>query len=123
MPTDKIVIVDDDPAIARMLTFMLNRKGYKTVVAVDGKEAMAKIRQLEPPLVFLDLMMPKMDGFQVCQEIRNDTTLSRQPYIIMITARGRTGDPKKAKEVGVDEFLTKPFRPSTLITQVEKVLG
>lgn len=123
MSTPKIIVVDDDPVIARMLTFMLNENGYETAVALDGEEGLAKIRALEPRLAFIDVMMPKKDGYQVCREIRTDPTLTRQPYIIMLTARGFAADRKKAKESGVNEFVTKPFSPSKLVARVQEILG
>ncbi len=122
MVTGKIIVVDDNPAMVRMLTFMLNKRGYETIVAVDGEEALTKIRELKPRLVFLDVMMPKKDGYQVCWEIRNDPTFTHQPYIIMLTARGLAADRKKAEAVGIDEFMTKPFSPSQVEARVQDIL-
>jgi DNA-binding response OmpR family regulator len=123
MSSDAILIVDDDPTIERMLTYMLNNAGYDTVTAVDGKDALAKVQKLEPRLVFLDVMLPEKDGYQVCEEIRSNANLSRQPYIIMLTARGRETDVEQAKVVGVDEYVTKPFSPSKIIARVKEILG
>jgi DNA-binding response OmpR family regulator len=106
-----------------MLTYMLNNAGYDTVTAIDGKDALAKVQKLEPRLVFLDVMLPEKDGYQVCEEIRSNANLSRQPYIIMLTARGRETDVEQAKVVGVDEYVTKPFSPSKIIARVKEILG
>ena len=122
MSSDEILIIDDDPTIVRMLTFMLNKSGFNTAVAVNGKDAVTKVQELEPRLIFLDIMMPQKDGYQVCREIRDDATLSRQPYIIMLTARGQEADLEKAKNVGADEYITKPFSPSKVVARVKEIL-
>ncbi len=122
MSDGKILVVDDEPFILRTLTFVLKKEGYDVATAVDGEEALAQIRALEPVLVFIDAMMPKKDGYQVCQEVREDPTITHQPYIIMLTARGQEADREKANRVGVDEFMTKPFSPSKVLTRVREVL-
>jgi len=122
MSSPKIMVVDDDPFIVRMLALTFDKVGYETIIAVDGQEALDKMRELEPVLIVVDVMMPGKDGFQVCEEIRKDTSLSRQPYIIMLTARGMTTDRKRAEQSGADEFLTKPFSPSYLMSRVQKIL-
>jgi len=122
MPKGKILVIDDEPYILRMLTFVLKKEGHDVATAVDGEEALAQIRALQPCLVFIDAMMPKKDGFQVCQEVRDDPTLTRQPYIIMLTARGQEADREKAERIGVDEFMTKPFSPSKVVARVWEIL-
>lgn len=122
MPRRKILVVDDEPFILRTLSLVLKKEGYDVATAVDGEEALAQIQALEPHLVFLDAMMPKKDGYQVAQEIRSDLTLARQPYIIMLTARGQESDRERAEQVGIDEYMTKPFSPSQVITRTREVL-
>jgi DNA-binding response OmpR family regulator len=122
MSTGNIIVADDDPVAVRLVARIINMAGYKATTARDGQEALAKIRELEPSLVLIDIMMPKFDGFQVCEQIRNDSTLTRQPYIIMLTARDQLADYKKAEQVGVNEFITKPFSPSKVSARVRAIL-
>jgi len=118
----KILVVDDEPFIVRSLTFVLKRQGYKTITATDGEEAVIKIREEKPDLVFLDVMMPKKTGFEVCQEVRGSLDMG-DPYIIMLTARGQEADRERGLRLGVNEFMTKPFSPSKIIERVKAVLG
>ena len=123
MSNEKILVVDDEPFILRTLTFVLRKEGYDIATAVNGEEAMAQIRALKPPLVFVDAMMPKKDGYQVSQEVRADPSVEHQPYIIMLTARGQEADREKAERVGIDEFMTKPFSPSKVVARVREILA
>lgn len=118
----KILVVDDTPFIVRSLTFVLKKQGYKTITATDGEEAVTKIQEEKPDLVFLDVMMPKKTGFEVCQEVRANPELS-DLYIIMLTARGQEADKERGLRLGANEFMTKPFSPSKVIEKVKKVLG
>ncbi len=118
-----ILVVDDSTVIVRLLTLALRQGGYDVTSATDGDEALAQIKQIGPPLVFLDAMMPKRDGYDVCQEVRADGTLAQQPYVIMLTAGAQEADRQRAEAVGVDEFMTKPFSPSQLLARVGEVLG
>mgnify|MGYP001146142759 CR=1 FL=1 len=122
MPTGKIMVVDDDPVIVRMLALTFENVGYETIIAVDGQEALARVREIEPALMVMDVMMPGIDGFQVCERIRSDTTLTHQPYIIILTARGMVTDRKRAEQSGANEFMTKPFSPSQLISRVKQIM-
>jgi len=84
----KVLIVDDEPHLVRSLSFILSKEGYEVVSAVNGEEALQKIRESKPDLMFLDVMMPKKNGYEVCQEIRSSPEL-KDIYIIMLTARGQ----------------------------------
>lgn len=106
------VIADDDGATRRVLTLLLEREGYRVLVAVDGSGAVQLVRDGHPLVVFLDARMPAPDGYEVCRIIRADASLTRQPHITMLTASGREDDRERASAAGVDEFLTKPFSPS-----------
>ena len=123
MSNEQILVVDDEPFILRTLTFVLRKEGYEIATAVNGEEAVAQIRALQPPLVFIDAMMPKKDGYQVSQEVRADPSVERQPYIIMLTARGQEADREKAERVGINEFMTKPFSPSKVVARVREILS
>jgi len=123
MNKDLILVVDDSPVILRMLSLTLKKEGYNIATAVNGEEALEQIRKLRPALVFIDAMMPKKDGYQVSKEVREDPMLKRQPYIIMLTARGQEADRERAAEVGIDEFMTKPFSPSKVVARVREILA
>ncbi|HIC94565.1 MAG TPA: response regulator [Anaerolineae bacterium] len=118
----KILVVDDSPFIVRSLAFILKKHGYEIVTATDGEEALAKIREERPDLVFLDVMMPEKDGYEVCREVRGNPEMGN-PYIIMLTARGQEADRERGLRLGADEFMTKPFSPSQVIERVKAVLG
>ena len=120
---EDIVVADDDPVALRLLARVIEMTGYKAATARNGQEAVEKIRELHPALVVLDIMMPRFDGFEVCQQIRNDPTLIRQPYIIMLTARDQAADYRRADEIGVNEFINKPFSPAKVTARVQAILG
>jgi len=118
-----IVVVDDSPMILRMLCMALESADYEVATAEDGEEALARIREHQPPLVLLDAMMPKLDGYQVCAAVRGDASIVPQPHVIMLTASGQEADRQRAEDAGVNEFMTKPFSPSQLLERVEEVLN
>ena len=113
-----VLIVDDEPHIVISLEFLMKREGYRVAVACDGEEGLAAIRQGRPDLVILDVMMPKMDGWQVCREIRQN---SKVP-IIMLTAKSEERDELLGFDLGVDEYISKPFSPKILVARVEAIL-
>ncbi len=117
-----ILVVDDEPYVIRSLTFVLQKEGYDVSSAADGEEAMAKVRESKPRLMFLDVMMPKKNGYEVCQEIKNDSGLS-DIYIIMLTAKGQEADREKGLGLGANEFMTKPFSPARVIERVKELMG
>ncbi|HDH09787.1 MAG TPA: response regulator [Chloroflexi bacterium] len=118
----KILIIDDSPFIARSLAYILKKRGYEVITATNGEEGLAKIREEKPDLVFLDVMMPEKDGFQVCREVRSDPEMGN-PYIIMLTAKGQEADREKGLRLGANDFMTKPFIPSRVVEKVREVLG
>ena len=120
--TKKILVVDDEPNVIKSLTFVLSKEGYDVSSAADGEDAMAKIRQSKPNLIFLDVMMPKKNGYEVCQDVKSDSGLS-DIHIIMLTAKGQEADREKGLSVGADEFMTKPFSPILVIDKVKELLG
>lgn len=121
MPGKTILIADDEPYLIRSLSFVLKKEGYLVETAMDGLEALEKIRRLNPYLVFLDIQLPKMDGFEVCRQIRADPGL-RETYIIMLTAKGQDLDRQRGLAVGANEYLTKPFSPKELIKHLQSLL-
>ncbi len=122
MSEQKILIVDDEPYVIRSLTFVLQKQGYDVSSATNGEEAMAKVRESKPGLMFLDVMMPKKNGYEVCQEIKNDPELS-DIYIIMLTAKGQEADREKGLNLGANEFMTKPFSPARVVEKVSGLMG
>jgi len=117
-----ILVVDDQPFIRRSLSLALQRAGYRVSAAVNGAEGLERIRALRPGLVFLDLMMPVMDGFEVCRRVRSDPGLAGT-RIIMLTAKGEAMDEERGRALGVDEYITKPFSPSAVVSRVQEILG
>jgi two-component system response regulator VicR len=114
----KILIVDDEPAIVDMLAYNLQRANYEVVIARDGEEALAKARQEEPDLIVLDLMLPRMDGLEVCRTLRRE----RDVAIIMLTALDAEVDRVVGLELGADDYMVKPFSVRELMARVKSVL-
>jgi len=117
-----IVVVDDEPFIQRSLAFVLRKEGFDVEVASNGEEGLKKVKELKPRLVFLDVMMPKIDGFNVCKAIKSDAAI-KDTYVIMLTAKGQEVDRERGLKEGANEFMTKPFSPKEVITKVRNVLG
>ncbi len=122
MPDKKILVVDDEPNVVRTLTFVLKKEGYDVSSAVNGEEAIAKVRESKPSLMFLDIMMPKKDGYEVCRELKNDLNL-RDIHIVMLSAKGQEADKEMALNAGANEFMTKPFSPIGVIGRVKELLA
>ncbi len=110
-----LLIVEDEQSILDILQFNLEREGYRTQTAMDGEEAVAKAKQLEPDLILLDVMIPVIDGFEVCKMIR---TFSQAP-IIMLTARTEEVDKILGLELGADDYMTKPFSMRELMARIK----
>jgi DNA-binding response OmpR family regulator len=117
-----VLIVDDEPNILLSLEFLMRKTGYEVRTAKDGEEALAKILQAAPDLVLLDVMMPKIDGFSICQQIRANPAWN-DVRIIMLTARGRDVEREKGLALGADDYITKPFSTKDAIARVEAVLA
>jgi len=115
---DRILVVDDERPIADILKFNLERDGFEVDVAYDGEEAVAKARQAAYHLVVLDIMLPKLDGFSVCKEIRAHSTVP----ILMLSAKEAEVDKVLGLELGADDYMTKPFSPRELIARVRAIL-
>ena len=118
----RILVVDDEPFILGSLTFVLRKEGFDVAEARDGVEAMASIRANRPALVFLDVMMPKKNGYEVCEEVKGDPDLA-DIYVIMLTAKGQGSDREKGLTLGADEYMTKPFSPSKITERVREILA
>ena len=114
----RILVVDDEPSIVEMLTYNLKRANYEVVIARDGEEALAKARQSQPDLIILDLMLPRLDGLEVCRALRRE----REIPIIMLTARDSEVDRVVGLELGADDYVVKPFSVRELMARVRNVL-
>jgi DNA-binding response OmpR family regulator len=121
----KILIVDDEVHIRILLEQTLEdfeEHGVQIIASADGKRAFELIRKEKPDLVFLDVMMPEMNGYEVCERVKKDPEL-QNVYIAMLTAKGQEFDKKKGLESGTDEYLTKPFDPDFIVRKSAEILG
>lgn len=117
-----VLVVDDEPNIVLSLEFLLKQVGYDVRVARDGEQALESIAQATPGLVLLDVMMPKRDGYDVCQTIRANPDWA-DVRIIMLTAKGREVEREKGLALGADEYITKPFSTRDVVEKVRQFLG
>ena len=117
MALGKILVADDDRNIAELLRLYLEKEGYTTELAADGEEAVAKFNADTPDLVLLDIMMPKLNGWQVCREISKKSNCP----IIMITAKGETFDKVLGLELGADDYVVKPFDAKEIVARIKAV--
>jgi len=117
----KILVVDDEPDALELLEFNLKHAGYDVSTAADGAEALKKARTIQPSLIVLDIMLPEMDGFEVCKLLRNDPATSSIP-ILMLTAKAAEIDRVLGLELGSEDYVTKPFSPRELILRIKKIL-
>jgi two-component system alkaline phosphatase synthesis response regulator PhoP len=116
-----ILIIDDEPDILEFLSYNLKKEGYKVFTAANGEEGVLLTQQIQPSLIILDVMMPKMDGIEVCQVIRKDLHLN-QPIITFLTSRAEDYAQIAGFEAGADDYITKPIRPRLLLSKVESLL-
>ncbi len=118
MPNELILVVDDEPHIIELASLYLKQDGFRVISAADGVEALERIAQEQPALVVLDLMLPRLDGWEVCKRIRAESDLP----ILMLTAREDDIDKIVGLELGADDYLTKPFNPRELVARVKAIL-
>jgi len=120
MNNTKIMLVDDENLVIRSLSFVLGKEGYQIETAANGEEALVKARVFQPDIMFLDIMMPLKNGYEVCQEMRQDPLL-KETYIIMLSAKGWDIDRAKALSVGANEFMSKPFSPREVVARTQQI--
>ncbi len=118
MATEKILVVDDDTNICELLRLYLEKEGYTVIIANTGMQAVKSFAELQPDLMLLDIMLPELDGWQVCREIRK---YSNKP-IIMLSAKGETFDKVLGLELGADDYITKPFEAKEVLARIKAVL-
>ncbi len=122
MAKKKILIVDDEAEIVKAVQIRLEHEGYEVLVAADGQEGLAKAKTESPDLVVLDVMLPKLDGFEVCRFLKFDEKYKKIP-IIMLTARAQKIDEDTSKQVGADAYIAKPFDRGAVIAKIKELLG
>ncbi len=122
MASGKILVVDDEIYIVHILDFSLGMEGYEVITALDGDQAIEKARAEKPDLIVLDIMMPKLDGYETCKMLKADEA-TRDIPVILLSAKGRNVDQKIGFEVGADDYITKPFSPRKLVERINAILG
>jgi DNA-binding response OmpR family regulator len=118
----RILIVDDEPNIVVSLEWLMKREGFETLIAADGEAALAAVEQGAPDLVILDVMLPTMNGFEVCQRIRSDPRWNGVK-ILILSAKGRETEVAKGLGIGADAYVTKPFSTKELVAQIRQMVG
>ena len=122
MAKGKILVVDDEIYIVHILDFSLGMEGYEVITALDGEQAVERAQAEKPDLIVLDIMMPKLDGYETCKILKGDPA-TRDIPVILLSAKGRNIDPKIGFEVGADDYITKPFSPRKLVERINGILG
>jgi len=122
MSKGRILVVDDEIYIVHILDFSLGMEGYEVITALDGEQALEKLKTEKPDLIVLDIMMPKLDGYEVCKAIKSSPETRHIP-VILLSAKGRNVDQKMGFDVGADDYITKPFSPRKLVERINQLLG
>jgi DNA-binding response OmpR family regulator len=120
-PTGPILLIDDEPFILRSLSYLLTREGFEVETAGNGREGLELVRRLHPWVVFLDIMMPLMNGYEVCEQIKQDPLLA-DIHVIMLSAKGQQIDRERGMLGGADEYMTKPFSPREVVQRIRSLL-
>ncbi len=115
-----VLVVDDEPHILRPLSYLLKKLGYSVDTAKDGEEALGKIREQCPKLIFLDVMMPKKDGYEVCSQLKQDGEL-QNVYIVMLSAKGQAVDRELGLKKGANEYMAKPYNSRDIMEVANRV--
>ena len=121
MRKGKILVVDDEVNITQILEFSIGSEGYEVITASNGEEAVEKARREQPDLVILDIMMPKIDGYEACRLIKSNPLTKNIP-VVLLTAKGRDIDKRLGYEVGATDYIVKPFSPNKLIERIHQLL-
>jgi DNA-binding response OmpR family regulator len=121
MAKGKILVVDDEVNITQILEFSIGAEGYEVVTAANGEEAIDKARREQPDLIILDVMMPKIDGYEACRILKANPLTKGIP-VVLLTAKGRDIDKRLGYEVGATDYIIKPFSPNKLIDRIHQLL-
>jgi len=121
MSKGKILVVDDEVYIVHILDFSLRMEGYEVITALDGEQALERVKSDHPDLIVLDIMMPKLDGYDACRKLRADPQTADVP-IILLSAKGRNVDQRMGYDAGATDYITKPFSPRKLVEKINPIL-
>ena len=119
---ERVLVVDDDAVIRQLICVNLELEGFEVHTAEDGQDALDKVRDIDPVVVTLDIMMPRLDGWETAARLRNDPDTSHIK-VILLSARAQEADLRRGQGIGVDAYLTKPFDPDDLVTTVRRLAG
>jgi two-component system alkaline phosphatase synthesis response regulator PhoP len=119
---EKILVIEDDPATSRLVDYSLRHEGYQVITASNGLEGIRKAHDESPDLIILDVMLPGMDGFEICHRLRAESDTARLP-ILMFSAKAQEIDKDTGLKVGADDYLPKPAAPAEILDRVEKLLS
>jgi DNA-binding response OmpR family regulator len=122
MKKAKILVVDDEVNITQILEFSIGAEGFEVISAQNGEEAIEKARKEQPDLIILDIMMPKIDGYEACRILKANP-LTRNIPVVLLTAKGRDIDKRLGYEVGATDYIVKPFSPSKLVERIQQLLS
>ena len=118
-----LLVVDDEPEINKLVARIFERRGYRVVAALDGAEALARVGREPPDLIMLDLNLPKIDGWEVCRQLKSDPATKAIPIIMLTAAHANVDDAQIGLGLGADEYVAKPFVKAVLLHNVERLLG
>lgn len=116
----RVLIAEDEPNIVESLSFVLGREGFEVTAVLDGQAALERLRADPPDMMILDVMLPRLNGFEVLKQVKSDPSLRSIP-VIVLTAKGQAHDRRMAEELGVDGFMTKPFSNREIVEQVRRL--
>lgn len=118
----RLVVIEDEPHIATLVATKLRNAGHEVSMATDGESGLAMVVTNEPDLVLLDVTMPKMGGYEVCEAIRAHFIATTGPLVVLLSARSQTADRQRGADAGCDDYIVKPFRPADLLSRVTELL-
>ncbi len=122
MKRNRILVVEDEESLLKLESILLSSKGYSVTGVMDGRSALEEVRANKPDLVILDIMLPEIDGFEVCRQIKEDPSLRHIP-VLMLTAKKTSQDMARGEQVGCDAYITKPFKSAKVLDMVQELLG
>jgi two-component system alkaline phosphatase synthesis response regulator PhoP len=122
MKKGKVLVVDDEVNITQILEFSIGSEGFDVITAQNGEEAIEKARRVQPDLIILDIMMPKIDGYEACRILKANPLTKNIP-VVLLTAKGRDIDKRLGMEVGATDYIVKPFSPNKLVERINQLLS
>ena len=122
MKKNRILVVEDEESLLKLESILLSSKGYSVTGVMDGRSALEEVKANAPDLVILDIMLPEIDGFEVCRRIKEDPAISHIPVLIL-TAKKNTQDMARGQQVGCDAYITKPFKSAKVLDMVHELLN